>query len=198
MKCSQCDRQAMYEIQGHLLCLEHRTMLVSSLQQSSAESAAMINYLRDSIDAVFGLPPQGPRIEIPQPVIQNAPVTLNNIKVDRSIVGSINTAQVSRIDVAMENLRNGGEEEVTKAIGALTEAVIKVTQADEEVRNQLIEQLAFLAEQAVLPEQQRQRSVIKIVLGAVSKTIPTITGLTTLWAQWGPVLEHFFQHAIGK
>jgi hypothetical protein len=153
----------------------------------------MINYLRDSISATFGLPPQGPRLQVSQPIIQNAPVTHNHINVDRSIIGSINTAQVERIEVAMNDIKNNGNNEVSEALKSLTEAVISSNEVQAEIRDQLVEQLAFIAEQAVLPDLHRQKSVIKVILGAISSTISTAASLTTLWLQIQPILSNFFK-----
>jgi hypothetical protein len=195
MTCSQCSREAMYDVQGHLLCLEHYTMMSNNIRAQQMESIAMINYLSDSIDRTFGLPPRGPRITLPpQTVVNNSPVTNNNINVDRSVVGTINTAQVARIDIAMKNIQNNGSEEVTKAIKALSEAVINNKEVEAIQKNQLIEQLTFLAEQAALPKNQQQTSVIKMVLKAIPATLNTLTSLNTLWVQWGQTIEGFFKH----
>jgi len=111
MKCSQCSREAMYNVQGHLLCIEHYTMMSNNLRDAQIQAIAMINYLSDSIDRTFGIAPTGPRISLPpQTVVNNNPTTYNNIKVDRSVVGTINTAQVARINVAMSNIQNSGND----------------------------------------------------------------------------------------
>ena len=77
-QCDQCNRPAMYNIQGYNLCLEHRTMLINSISGNQLENMAMMNYLRDSIDYTMGVPGSSPpRIQIPVPVVHNAPVTHN-------------------------------------------------------------------------------------------------------------------------
>lgn len=173
-------------------------MLVSSMQAGQAERMAMINYLRESIEYTMGVPgAQPPRIQIPVPVVHNAPVmntTHNNIQVDHSIVGSISTAQVGRINVAMRDISNGGSEEVMQAIKAITEAMVNSDELESSKKDQLLEQMAFIAEQAALPPAQRQASVIQVVLAAVSKTLINVASLATIWAQWGDNLIRFFQH----
>jgi len=72
----------MYNVQGHLLCLEHYSMFSNNIWAQQMESIAMINYLSDSIDRTFGLPSRGPRIQTPaETVVNNALVTFNKIKV---------------------------------------------------------------------------------------------------------------------
>lgn len=171
-------------------------MFANNIRAQQMENIAMINYLSDSIDRTFGLPPSGPRIKMPQPVVNHSPVTYNNIQVDRSVVGSINTAQVARIDVAMKNIQNAGDKEVTKAIKELTEAILNDKAIEAEQKNQLVEQLTFLAEQAALPKNQQQASVVKMVLKAIPITLSSLTSLSSLWHQWGPTIEQHFQHLV--
>jgi hypothetical protein len=170
-------------------------MFSNNIRAQQMENIAMINYLSDSIDRTFGLPPSGPKIKLPQQTVVNtAPVTFNNIRVDRSVVGSINTAQVARIDVAMKNIKNTGNDDVTQAIKELTEAVVNNEKIETDQKNQIIEQLTFLAEQAALPKAQQQTSVITMVLKAVPLTLSAITSLNTLWTQWGGTIEQYFKH----
>lgn len=194
--CSQCrQRQAMFDFSGHLLCLDCRNSYMASLQGNVAADFAMMNHLTDQIEDIMGVPShmRGPRIQIPQPTVQYNPVTYNNIQVDRSVVGAINTAQVARIDVAMENIKNSGNDEVNEALKALTEAVVSSTKVQDKTRTQLVEQLAFLAEQAALPPAQQQKSVIKMVLKAIPVTIAAAADLTALWSHWGGTLTSFFK-----
>ena len=197
-QCDQCNRPAMYNIQGYNLCLEHRTMLINSMRNNQLEDMAMINYLQDSIAYTLGMPgSQPPRIQIPVPVVHNAPVTHNthnNIRVENSVVGSINTAQVDRISVAMNNITNNDNDDVVQAIKAITEAMVNTTGLDNEIKDQLLGQMAFIAEQAALPANQRQTSVIKPVLTAVSTSLTSVASLATIWAQWGDNLMRFFNN----
>ncbi|HSW81312.1 MAG TPA: hypothetical protein VLG40_02845 [Candidatus Saccharimonas sp.] len=195
MHCSQCSRAAFYQMQnGSLLCVEHYNMVAQNAQAAMATNAAMINYLSDQIYATFGLPPRGPRIQIPQSGINSASVTYNHINVDRSVIGAINTAQVGRIDVAMDDIQNNGDEDVAKAIRLLTETVIATREIKETEKQQVIEQLAFLAEQATLPQSQRQKSVVKMVLTALAGALTNAASVATIWSQWGGSLTSFFHH----
>jgi hypothetical protein len=193
MQCSQCDRAAFYEMQnGAALCVEHYNMVAQNAQAAMAANATMINYLSDRINATFGLPPQGPRIHIPQPVIHEVPVTHNHINIDRSVIGAINTAQVERIDVAMQNIQNGGDPGLSTAFKELTEAIIQNQQINDSDRRQLVENLTFLAEQAALPDQQRQKGIAKIVVQATSGLIATAANAATIWGQWHAHISALF------
>lgn len=171
-------------------------MLVNSLQAGQAERMAMMNYLRESIEYTMGVPgATSPRIQIPVPIVHNAPVTHNthnNIHVENSVVGSINTAQVGRINVAMNGISNGSDESVKQAIKSITEAMVNSTELESAQKDQLLEQMAFIAEQAALPANSRQKSVIKPVLTAISASLSSVSSLATIWAQWGDNLMDFF------
>ncbi len=168
-------------------------MIVQNAQAAQQNNMAMMNFYRDQINEVFGLPPSAARIHIPQPVINHSPVTYNHINVNKSVVGLINTAQVGRIDVAMEEITNGGNVEVGQAIKKLTEAVINSSTADEKLKNELMEQLGFLAEQATLPKAQRQGSVVAMVLKSMPSSLAFAANITTVWTRWGNTLIEFFK-----
>lgn len=194
MQCSQCNRAAVVQMgNGQFLCVEHYSMLSTAMNEQRRNSMAMMNFYRDQISETFGLPPSGTRINIPRPVINSSPVTYNNISIDRSVVGAVNTAQVARIDVAMENIKNTGHDDVNKALKALTEAVVKSAELERKEQTQVVEELAFLAEQAALPKEQRQKSVIGMVLKAIPLSVTAAADLTTLWTTYGATLVHFFK-----
>lgn len=194
MRCNQCNRDAVVQLGNGLpLCVEHYYMMSAVMNEQQRNNMAMINYLRDQIHETMGAPPPTARINIPRPVINSSPITYNNISIDRSVVGSVNTAQVDRIDVAMSNIKNSGHDDVSAAIKVLTETIIKSSELQDKERKQLVEELAFLAEQAALPKQERQKSIIKMVLKAMPVSLAVATDLTTLWSKCEPVFTHFFK-----
>jgi predicted unusual protein kinase regulating ubiquinone biosynthesis (AarF/ABC1/UbiB family) len=107
-------------------------------------------------------------------------------------VGSVNTAQVGLIDVAMDSINNSGNDEIGQAIKELTEAVINNRELDKNEQGQILEQLAFIAKQAALPEDQRQISIVRTVLNVLQSGLEVATNLTALWTKWGSVLHKFF------
>lgn len=195
MQCSRCNREAMFNIQGHYLCLEHRTMLVNSYQETQRNSMAMMNYLRDNIHETMGVPPPTARIQIHElAVVNHNPQTFNNISVKDSVIGAINTAQVGRIDVAMDRISVNGDDQIANAIKEMTEAVINNNELSENATHELIEKLGFLAEQAALPQKDRQNSVTGMVLKSVGLTLSATANLATVWTQWGATITDFFNN----
>jgi len=151
-----------------------------------------MNYLTDMMEATVGLYGVLPKYKIRQPVVYQGPLTFHNIKVDQSVIGSINTGEVQRIDVAMSHIKTSGNEELVKALKEFTEAVIAETKLDAELKNQIIEQISFLTSQSALPKEKRKSGIIKAVLLAVKNMASTIVALSPLWNNLQPLLEHIF------
>jgi hypothetical protein len=85
------------------------------------------------------------------------------------------------------------ERPIGQAIKKLTEAVINSSTADEKLKNELMEQLGFLAEQATLPKAQRQGSVVAMVLKSMPSSLAFAANITTVWTRWGNTLIEFFK-----
>ena len=115
--------------------------------------------------------------------ITNSTLIFNNINVDRSVVGAINTAEVKQIDITMSKIKNSGNEELTKAVKEFTEAVISETKLNNDTKNQIIELISFLTKQSLLNKEKRQNSIIKAVLTHVESLISTIALLLPLWTK---------------
>ena len=110
----------------------------------------------------------GGRIALPH--IPRPPFTLNNIKLDNSVVGAINTGTVKTIDVNLTHLHNAGSDRAGDALAKLTEAIISADELDPKQKNEMAEQVAFLSEQAVAAAKDRKPGVIKVPLAWISQT----------------------------
>lgn len=194
-RCSQCPRPAVASMGGQNLCVEHAAMMSSMVQQQQAQHAAMINYLTGQIEYIMGVPSSSPRIAIPQPpptVVHRGNVTNNQFRIDRSVIGAVNTAEVAKIEVSMNNIQNQDSTEFTAAIKELTEAFAANTKLQESKKEELLEILSYLSNQATLPEQQQQKTLIKRMLSRVPQVIGTAADLTTLWVAHHQALVSFF------
>jgi len=121
--------------------------------------------------------------------ITNSTLIFNNINVDRSVIGAINTAEVKQIDITMSKIKNSGNEELTKAVKKFTETVISETKLNNDTKNQIIELISFLTKQSLLNKEKRQNSIIKAVLTHVESLISTIALLLPLWTKLRPLLN---------
>jgi hypothetical protein len=125
-------------------------------------------------------------------VVTKGPIVLNNIKIDNSVVGAINTGEVKTIDVNLTNLRNAGREDASAALKALTEAIISEASIDVALKNDLVEQVAFLTEQAAKRPEDRKPGLIKAAMGALTQVAGTVTAISGAWQAAEPIVRSIF------
>jgi hypothetical protein len=124
---------------------------------------AMQNQAAAELENIAGVRPGlFPRIKIPP--APSAPITLNN-----SVVGALNTGVVREIEVNLTHLQNSGNHKATDALKALTETILRDPSADNTQKSDLVEHIAFLSEQAVLPAKDRKPAVIKTTLSTLAQ-----------------------------
>lgn len=125
-------------------------------------------------------------------VVVPEPTVLNNFKIDNSVVGAINTGNVKSIDVSLTNLHNAGRDEVRDALKALTEAILCEMTMNDTIKNELVEQVAFLSEQAVMATKDRKPGLIKATFGALTQAAGTVSALAGAWQAAAPILKGVF------
>jgi hypothetical protein len=154
---------------------------------------ANINMLEAEMEVATGFPGSCPRIEIQKPPpLHQGPVTFNNIKVDSSVIGSINTGQVEQINVAMDNIKAGGNDELANSIKQFTKAVLAEKELNAKSRGELIEQLSFVASQCASPKQVRKPPIVNAVLQEIDKVAMKFASLAPLWTPLLPLLQNMF------
>ena len=196
MTCNQCGKPAIVKIGEHPLCVDCYLKLRQADQFQLDALTRDLNFLMDQMEMTTGLYGFLPRYQVPRPPIQatvvNQPMTFNNINVDRSVVGSINTGDVKKIDVAMDHIKQSGADDVAMGIKELTEAIIASNEVQDQTRNELIEQLSFLTSQSILPKDKRRDGLIKATFTALASTLGAISSLATIWDKVGPLLKAIF------
>jgi hypothetical protein len=125
--------------------------------------------------------------------VHQGPVTFNNIKVDSSVIGSINTGQVKQIDVAMDNIKAEGNEQLVDSLTKFTEAVLAEKALDAKLKSELIEQLSFVTSQCVSPKQLRKPTIIKTVLQQIDKVATKVATLAPLWSPLLTLFQNMFK-----
>lgn len=147
MKCYQCSSPAMYLVgdQNIPLCLDCYFKFAQIQQQQVENNERMINYVSDQMSIVAGLPPMGPHFPArPRPVIV-AGTKLNNISVNNSVVGTINTGSIGSVDQSISALIQCGEPALADAIKGLSEAILQSGDLTRNQKNELIESLSVIA-----------------------------------------------------
>ncbi len=126
-------------------------------------------------------------------MVHQAAINFNNIKVDRSVVGAVNTAQVKQIDVTMDNIRAGGNEELANHLKDFTQAVLEANEINAELRDELIEGLSFISSQFALQQNMRKPTVVKSILKRIQEIVETAKTLGPLWLPLLNELKEYFQ-----
>lgn len=200
MKCYQCPKPAMYQVgeQNIPLCLECYFKFSQINQRELENHERMMNYLVDEMDVVTGLPSMGPRFPPrPQP-IQIGDLEMNNISVNNSIVGTINTGSIGSVDQSITALNHLGEASTAQAIKALTEAILQSGDLSRNQRNELIEILSVLSKEAATPPESRENSVAQTLLDKALKITSVASDITDVCQKWWPVLAGVFGYVVGS
>ena len=158
-------------------------------------------YLQDFINNVSRIVP--PRTFVDQStallgasnMTQN-PANIMNITITGGQIGFLNAGNIEKIktiDQSVGALRDSGAESVARAIKGITESVVESqgTLSDEE-KNDLLDQLNLLGQQASEPRDKRSAGVVKSVCNSLPEGLKAAARLTEAWEAWGPHIRTFF------
>jgi len=193
-KCSQCGKPAMVQMGDAFLCVDCHLKYQQAIDLHDDRLARQMNYLTEQMEATVGIPGMLPRHQVkqPSPVVHQGDMTFNNIKVDRSVVGAINTGNIQSIDVAMNNIKASGNEELAQELSKFTEEVIKERELSEELKNSVLEQVAFLVQECQVPKEKQKKSIIGNVSASVGKIVSAVESLSKLWEKIEDLFKTFF------
>jgi hypothetical protein len=180
--CTQCGLKPpiVQREGGHLLCVDCNLKFVQAFQIQQHESAKSINHLLEMAEARVGLTGVLPRIQTSEPIIHSGDLTFNNISVEGSVVGAINTGELHKLDLAMTDISASGNAQLARYLQALTQAVVNSRDIADDNKNEAVEILSYLSSQAILPKDQRQTSLGKTVLSKLETLLNTSASLATL------------------
>ncbi len=139
----------------------------------------LMNYLTEEMEMRVGLPGMFPRFEIPSPVIHNGEIRMQNINVNNSIVGAINTGTVQTIDVALTVMKEHSEADLSTAIKALTEGVMQSDMAIDK-KNEILDQLSVISEEVSKPKEKRRWAMIKPLFTAIGSALSDFDNLLSI------------------
>ena len=151
-----------------------------------------MNFLLDSMDLISGVPLGGPRFP-EKDIIQIQNPTFHNIKIDKSTIGVLNTGAIQNVDSAVSVLHDLGDKNLSEAILKLTQAILSNTEIHKDTKNDAIEILSLLADEATAPKGKRRSKAMKPLLSQLSNLVSIGSGLSTIWERVKPILESAFQ-----
>lgn len=189
VRCTQCDRLAVVSFQGSgPLCVEHDHMFAMSNYARAAQLNALQNQISASMQRTFGT--YTPPVEMPPFPSRGVDIDYSPTTIQGSTVGAVNTGAIAgQAQVSVTLLRGQGASDLADAITELGNAIQASREITEEIRADLLGHIAFLADQANRPEEQRYRGLIKTALGALRNGVTAAAGLTTIWDKVGPIIE---------
>ena len=122
------------------------------------------------------------------------PINYNNqtVTVTGGQVGAINFGNVDEIQVHLQAMTQNGEPGLAEALAALTNAVLHTDEVDENAKNELLEQLAFVTQQASVKPEERKTGAVKAMLSAIRDGASTISAASGAWTAVEPLLKGHF------
>ena len=178
------------------LCLDCHLKFVQVMALRNDMLEREINYLTDVAGAVAGVPGALPRYP-PRKVVSVGNVTLNNIKVEGSTIGLLNTGTIGTVDGAVTALRQSGELKAAEVFTHLTEAVANDRQLSNYVSNEFLELLSVIATEGTAPKDRRRSGAMMPLLDRLATLVSGAASLAQLWNQYGPTLVQLFSRTAG-
>jgi hypothetical protein len=123
----------------------------------------------------------------PAPTLEVRPTTVN---ISNSTIASLNLGTVWGDLTASVKIMNGqGQEDLADSLEKLAEALVSVTDLQESLRKELVEDVSFIAEQfARLPE-ERKTGPLKSAIATLGESVKTVSQLVALWTP----IEHILK-----
>jgi len=111
-------------------------------------------------------------------------------------IGFVNTGKikdVEKIEISINQLKQNGAVDIAKSIQEIKNAILQSQELDFKIKEEVLEQLSEISEQANLPEEKRsKKSVLKAILNGIGTTLSSIGSLAELWGTWGAnIIEYF-------
>jgi len=175
------------------LCLDCWHKLQHGAYMQFLQNAAMMNYAADHMDFVTGLGPTGGRIPVAAlagAMSKNS--VYNNIKINNSTVGVLNTGDLARIDAVITLTKDTDVEPIGRLLTAFTQAVIDAKEVEQNAKKELIELVQALGEQVVGSQGTRKPSVIMTIVRAIEERAKGIVALAAIGHQLYEVVSKLF------
>lgn len=157
-----------------------------------AQHASMVNFAAAEMDAVIGIGPPTPTIQIPRPPVP--PIHYNNqtVSISGGSVGAINFGNVHDIQVNLQSLVESGSPDIVEPLTKLTDAILNAHDADELTKNELLDQIATLTSLANSKPEECKPGVVKALFSGIKQGAATISSVAVAWAAVEPLLKGHF------
>jgi hypothetical protein len=116
------------------------------------------------------------------------------IHIHHSNVANLNVgSQIGVINANLQSLSTGDEKqrEFARAIEQLAQAVASESALEENQKQEIVEAVTTISEQAAKKPEERSRSTLKALVGWIPTAVSAANGLVTLWHSVGPTIKAF-------
>ena len=153
----------------------------------------MLNYKNEELEHSIGFGYKKGRIHIPMPnMIKTGDFMYHNLRVDNSVVGSINTGNIGKLDVNMHAMRAENKQELADTLQRLTQAILDANDIKTGDKNSALEWLSFLSNQALTPKSELQPTMGKAAIFALREILTTAGSVASIWSVAEPLLKNLF------
>jgi len=193
-KCTQCDNNAIQQYGDNYLCLKCLERLSDIHHRDNEQrhremmyNMQLANAAEQQINDVVGIPGK-PSFDLSvfQPPRN---IKMSTVNVNKSVVGNISTEEVGNIQVSLEKINAGGNSDTAIKLHDLTEALLSADSIDITKKNETLEQISMLSEQAALPKANRKGGIIRAAAAAIKETASTVTSVATAWQKIEPIID---------
>jgi hypothetical protein len=174
------------------ICIPCEHTFQQSRYMQFAQNAAMMNFAAQEMDAIVGFGRSSPTIQIPKTPVPPLYYNSQNVTVSGGTVGAINMATARDIQVSLEAITQNGDLSVADKLADFANAILNTHETDDIAKTDLLEQVAFITQQAGTKVEERKPGTIRAVLAAVKEGAGAITGLTSAWCAVEPLLKSHF------
>lgn len=190
--CGNCGKPAYMTLNDFPVCIDCKFKHDQGQWMQMSQAIALTNHADRELALMAGMPHLANPIEIPRAPMP--PITYNNqsVTVTGGNVGVINTGNVNEIQVNLQSLTESGAGVLVDPLKQLTEAILSAQDADVASKNELLEQVAVLTEQAKAKPEERKGGMVKAVFSAVKEGASAIGSVAGAWTSVEGLLRSHF------
>jgi hypothetical protein len=139
---------------------------------------AELNHIMDEMDATVGIRSGGRYpVSALAAAMKRGTAVYNNIKIDNSTVGVVNTGILEKIDAVITISKDSDAELIGQHLKALTEAVAVSNEVQQAEKQEFLDLIQTLGEQVVGP---RKKSVVLSLMTSIEDRAKGIAAIMTV------------------
>ncbi len=204
LKCSQCSGPfflfGSWQDIRHPLCLKCWDLYQERLHKIQEQNIRGINFELSHVEDASGMERGFFERYAPAPLKRTTIIgdlILNNIKIDQSAIGVINTGtimgSVKHIDISITRLdKDPAMKALQDSLKGFTEAVLKSTEASGKQKEEILELISAIVDEIHQPKEKRRSAVAKSLLGKTQELVSVMASLCAIWGSLQPALAVIF------